>query len=334
MARILHVEDDDEWINYVQRALADHRVDSAKSYEAALSLISGNVPYDVALVDLNLQENADRLGGEVLDLLMADYPATRRIVVTGRPPTGGMRTNILRRYAADEIILKGDTTLPDLRKAIAEALAHLATGQADGQGLDRTKSSAESRRPATGEAGRRAVMVIYGHDREANSALFDWLRAIGLLPQEWTQLVEQTDQASPYTGQILERALSAVQAVIAYFTPDEYVIDATSQVGPPARWRRQARPNVILETGMALAVNPDRTILVLLGSQDLPSDIAGRHFIRLNGTAASLHELANRLHDAGCEVQRSGSHWLDPARFPSRESMPSSPSHDLLTPPA
>jgi len=35
-------------------------------------------------------------------------------------------------------------------------------------------------------------MVIYGHDTQANTALFDWLRAIGLEPREWSQLIHAT----------------------------------------------------------------------------------------------------------------------------------------------
>jgi len=39
--------------------------------------------------------------------------------------------------------------------------------------------------PAAIATDRKKVMVVYGHDREANEALFDWLRAVGLEPREW-----------------------------------------------------------------------------------------------------------------------------------------------------
>jgi predicted nucleotide-binding protein len=325
MARIIHVEDEDEWIQQIRRALADHHVDSARNYPEALALISGGAVYDLALVDLNLEEDDDRLGGEVLDLLKADYPATRRIVVTGRPPAGGMRANILRRYGADEIIIKGTTTLPDLRRVVAAALARGSAWAVGESARDAAAHRTDSGQHLAPEAKRETVMVIYGHDHEANAALYDFLRAIGLVPREWTQLVKDAGMASPYIGQILERAFAAVQAFVVLFTPDEYVIDATGPGGQPRAWRLQARPNVLLEAGMALATHPDRTVLVLLGAQDLPSDISGRHFIRLDGTAQPLHELAQRLHDAGCKIDRTGSHWLNPARFPSRDNVPPKP---------
>lgn len=166
-------------------------------------------------------------------------------------------------------------------------------------------------------ANPKAVMVIYGHDVEANTALFSWLRAIGLQPQEWSQLIQLSGSASPYIGQVLQQAFSHAQAVVAFFTPDEQVRSVGSK-----SWRRQARPNVLIEAGMALVTHPERTVFVTLGLQELPSDLAGRHYVRLDGTSAPLHEIASRLRNVGCEVDTSGTDWLDPTRFPSRDNPP------------
>src|ERR1022692_4217283 len=43
----------------------------------------------------------------------------------------------------------------------------------------RFPTCADTSQTATFAANRKAVMVIYGHDTQANIALFDWLRAIG-----------------------------------------------------------------------------------------------------------------------------------------------------------
>lgn len=62
-------------------------------------------------------------------------------------------------------------------------------------------------------------MVIYGHDEEANAAtLLGWLRAIGLEPGEWDELVRATGDASPYLGDVLDQAFRDAQAVVAFFT--------------------------------------------------------------------------------------------------------------------
>jgi predicted nucleotide-binding protein len=177
----------------------------------------------------------------------------------------------------------------------------------------------------TARTAKRKVMVIYGHDNEANRALFNWLRAIGLEPLEWGQLVQLSGEASPYIGQVLEQAFKHAQAVLAFFTPDEHAAGRGVPLANKDAWRLQARPNVLIEAGMALVTHHRRTVFVVLGDQELPSDLAGRHYIRLDNTSGPLYELANRLAEAGCELNRTGTQWLDPANFPSRDNLSSTP---------
>jgi predicted nucleotide-binding protein len=173
---------------------------------------------------------------------------------------------------------------------------------------------------------RKLVMVIYGHDEDANNALFDWLRSIGLEPQEWSQIIGATGNASPYIGQALEQAFHDAQAVVAFFTPDERVLARSASPKDPGAWRLQARPNVLIEAGMALTTHPERTLLVVLGDQELPSDLAGRHYVRLSATsAAPLIDLANRLTQAGCDTNITGTAWVNPARFPNRSGIAPAP---------
>ena len=183
--------------------------------------------------------------------------------------------------------------------------------------LQRLPDWAESERPAPERSAAmrdtKVVMVVYGHDKEANEALFAWLQRIGLQPKEWSQLVGRTGSASPYIGQVLERAFEDAQAVVAFFTPDERVTAMDGSI------RRQARPNVFIEAGMALVTHPERTVLITLGHPSLPSDLAGRHYVQLNGTLEPLNEIASHLETAGCDVDRKGNRWLDPTIFPSRD---------------
>ena len=120
-----------------------------------------------------------------------------------------------------------------------------------------------TRRPKK-EAGqqpdRNDVMVIYGHDQEANTALFEWLRAIGLRPKEWSQLIQLSGSASPLTPARYSNMHSGMSRQWWRSSPP------TSMSGQPIRgrqqggaWRLQARPNVLIEAGMALVTHPDRT---------------------------------------------------------------------------
>ena len=148
----------------------------------------------------------------------------------GRPPSGlQAREQISSQFAAPSHGWSG-----------AKALG-LPSG-------DWSDSNPARRQPSQSFAdNRKAVMVIYGHDREANNALFDWLRAIGLQPREWSKLVQATGIASPYIGQVLHHAFQQAQAVVALFTPDERVLAAAASPDDPRAWRLQARPNVLIE---------------------------------------------------------------------------------------
>lgn len=180
-------------------------------------------------------------------------------------------------------------------------------------------------RSSTADVSRdtQAVMVVHGQDSEAARALFDWLRAVGLKPREWTQLVQASGAASPFIGDVLDAAFRESQAVVVLFTPDEHV-RLRGAISPRAQWRLQARPNVLFEAGMAFAANPTRTVLVVLGEQQLPSDLAGRHFVQLD-SAKALRDLARRLERAGCHLDLSGADWLDLDRFPDRSAVEAAP---------
>jgi hypothetical protein len=81
---------------------------------------------------------------------------------------------------------------------------------------------------------------------------------------------------------------------------------------------------VLFEAGMAFATHPERTVLAVLGDQDIPSDLAGRHYVRL-GSVAALRDLAQRLATAGCPVDLTGNDWLDVTRFPDRIGISAKP---------
>jgi CheY-like chemotaxis protein len=124
LPRILFVDDEQDWLDLIKRVLPEYLVDSAASYSDALSLLDTGEPYDVALIDLNLLEpgGRDRLGGGILSILRDRYPATRRIAVTGMPPTA-MRT-LFEDFDLDDVILKGaNLSLADFREVVEHSLA-------------------------------------------------------------------------------------------------------------------------------------------------------------------------------------------------------------------
>ena len=161
---------------------------------------------------------------------------------------------------------------------------------------------------------RKKVFVVHGRNPKLRSALFVFLRAIGLNPTEWAQAVKDTGKSAPYVGEILDTAFSTAQAVVVLFTQDDraYLRESLRRSNDPpyeSTHTLQARPNVLFEAGMAMGRCPDRTVLVQIGNLRPFSDIGGRHIIELNDSTERRQQLAQRLESAGCDVDLTGVDW-------------------------
>ncbi len=189
MARILHVEDQHHWAEVMRRALIDHDLDSAASCDQAIHLLQTKSPYDLALVDLNLINDTDLQGGEILDLLRSRHPSTRRVVVTGSPPEGPMRANVFDRYGVEEIIIKGQFNLPDLRKVVEDTLSR------DADDLSQP---------------------VKLHKSELRQRFRDWQRDQGDLVTSRVREAEQYHRnAAKLHGQSAKRAQESLDAVLS-----------------------------------------------------------------------------------------------------------------------
>ena len=152
-------------------------------------------------------------------------------------------------------------------------------------------------------------------------AMFEFLRALGLDPLEWEELVATTGSAMPYSGEAVEQGFRQAQAVVVLFSPDDEARlhpDLHGCQGEPEHEREltgQPRANVILEAGLAVATHPDRTIVVEVGDLRPISNLSGRNVVRFAGTTDHLNTLAGRLERAGCHVRRDRGDWLDTKRF-------------------
>jgi predicted nucleotide-binding protein len=167
---------------------------------------------------------------------------------------------------------------------------------------------------------KRDVFVIHGRDDQARKALWAFLQAIDLHPLDWEEVVQRTGRPSPYMGEVLKEAFEHNQAAIVLLTPDDgaYLHPSLQGTDEPAYETGvtgQARPNVLLEAGMALGLQPERTVVIEIGRLRPVSDLAGLNVIRFNGTVESLNKIVNRLTTAGCTPNTRGSDWLDVDRF-------------------
>jgi len=227
------------------------------------------------------------------------------------------RASIANRAIANSAKLKLVNFLDGLI-AVAEPPAPVsAPKQRQSRG---TKAASRKRTPSKPKVDARKVFVVYGRNSAARDALFHFLRAIGLHPLEWDEIVQATGEGSPYTGRVLEVGFSLAQAVVVLLTPDDEArlrepLWGKDEPRHETDLTPQPRPNVLVEAGMALGQHRDRTVIVEMGRLRPISDLFGRHVVRLDNTPQQRKALAQRLETAGCAVNLAGNDWLSVGDF-------------------
>jgi predicted nucleotide-binding protein len=245
-----------------------------------------------------------------------------RAVGLGRSPTpGGM--------FADDVALAGS-----LAERLRDEAAYLAIA------MDRAAQLAEllpsapsapapvvSRASPSGAGGvgteaerRRNVLVVYGRDDAARQAVFDFLRSLGLHPLEWEELVKATGKMAPFLSESVTKGLEIAAAAVVLLAPEDIVRLHAELCGPgggdgESAEMMQARPNVFLELGMALAAKPEATLILVVGEHRPATDLGGMSYVRLTDNPECRSRIADRLKGAGCAVSPVGTDWLTAGNF-------------------
>ena len=165
------------------------------------------------------------------------------------------------------------------------------------------------------------IFVVHGRNNLARDSMFAFLRALKLNPIEWNEAIKMTGKASPFIGEILNKAFSEAQAVVVILSGDDEARlkkEFQTEDDPPyeKNLTPQDRPNVLFEAGMAFGRHEDRTVIVQIGSELRPfSNITGRHIIKLHNSPQQSNALAQRLITAGCPVDISRTDWYSAGNF-------------------
>lgn len=158
------------------------------------------------------------------------------------------------------------------------------------------------------------VMVVYGRNAAARNAMFTFLRSLGLRPIEWEEAIRAVGEGSPHNLDTVRAAMTVAQAVVVVLTAEDHAgllpELASEHDQDDVQLRGQPRQNVILEAGLAMGVDPERTILVELGPVRRASDFDGLNVVRITNDSLTRHALRQRLKTAGCSVAESGGDWL------------------------
>lgn len=169
---------------------------------------------------------------------------------------------------------------------------------------------------------KRKVFVVFGRNIAARDAMYEFLRALSLEPIEWEQAKQLTREAAPFVGRILEVAFKHARAVIVLLTGDDEARLRDVYRGENGEdyerfFLPQPRQNQIFEAGYAFGKFPKRTILVQFGRIRPFSDISGRYIPNFTGTPEDRHALKNSLKTAGCNLNDTGTGWLQAGNFAS-----------------
>lgn len=151
----------------------------------------------------------------------------------------------------------------------------------------------------------RSVFIVHGRDIHNRDALVKLLKQMDVKPITWNEAASQS--SSQETLRIVEAGMSLAQAIIVLFTPDDlaklqdnFLVprDGNHERNPTG----QARPNVILEAGMAYAKAPDRTVFARVGHLREISDISGFNWVDLGNDYDSRDRLRRELAKANVRL--------------------------------
>jgi predicted nucleotide-binding protein len=149
------------------------------------------------------------------------------------------------------------------------------------------------------------VFVVSGRNEKLRLSLFHLLRDLKLDPMEWTEIVENTGDASPYLSEAIKKSMNDAGAVIVIMAPEEeaqLIKELQTEPGDDEVYK-QPRPNVIFEAGLALGIKESKTIILQFGDIRIFSDILGKHILKYRGKENSLDfktTLLRKLQTAGC----------------------------------
>ena len=154
--------------------------------------------------------------------------------------------------------------------------------------------------PPTGSPSTPAtIFIVHGHDdglKEAVARLLERVTDLGIVI-----LHEQPDSGRTIIEKFEAHAELAVFAIVLLTPDDEVRVTANASAKPT--YRPRARQNVILELGYFIGrLGRSRVVALHKGDVELPSDMAGILYKKVDDAGAWRFAVASELRAAGIEV--------------------------------
>jgi len=147
------------------------------------------------------------------------------------------------------------------------------------------------------------IFIVYGRDRAVNQFVQGVLEACGVEVVTWRKASAEASKQHnrvPTILDVVRQGMQMADEIFVLFTPDEYV--STKKLCRDIHDHEpfvlhQARPNVILELGMALVMSqnekPNKKLTIVDASARIPTDIDG--CIRILWTDDIIYDIYNRI---------------------------------------
>lgn len=186
----------------------------------------------------------------------------------------------------------------------------------------RARSSSVARRTVapTRRPKGKTVFVVHGRNEPLRKAMFAFLRSAGLNPLEWSTALRSIGTGTPTILQIIEHMVQKSAGVVVLLTPDDLAqlkpeLAKKNESDLELRPSGQARPNVLFEAGIAIALFPENTVLVQIGAVKAFTDIGGVHVMHMNNSSEARNEFVQKLQSANLLANSTGNDWLSEGDF-------------------
>ena len=271
------------------------------------------------------QPDTDSLVVGMLNYLFIENP--RADLSEGNPSYRALRSNVLEprgiRLTDNGFALPDGSDIDTLERVERPAVTVADYSTADPWSAVSSPWGAPSAAPGPPSIPRDVskVFVVHGRDMRPVDVIKQYLLYLGLHMMPWSEAVRLTGESQPHTYDVVRAGMAGAAAIIVIFSPDDlaHVRDEFSEPGDPDRvLQGQARQNVLLEAGMAFAMERSRTIFVKSARTRDISDVAGFNWVKLDGLWDSRKDLKNRLETVGATVRAGDYDLMDTAAGPFR----------------
>ncbi len=149
----------------------------------------------------------------------------------------------------------------------------------------------------------KEVFLAHGWDDKAVKKIKALLGKLGLRVADWEELASRLRLPLPFNFDIVREGLVEGNVYVVLLTPDDISVSADHVCNTPRRIAEkgvrqvQARPNVLIETGMALAIGKDSTVIVVVEPHRVVSDLEGMNVVRTQDKGWA-YKFARRLQSA------------------------------------